>query len=708
MRIELKIKCMMLKDVSDDLLEVIIDHETENYTSAKRLGNPFDHRNYIVLPGYLVMDSMHTDILSDTPMNWQEMPKVLLIGHNIKYDLLYELQHNNTFWLYCLTNKPLIWDTQYFEYLKNGKQREHQMMPLKGERSVSSLYQIEHSGKIDFTGLTSDISKDKLKEYSIEDLKVTKEVYLKQKEYALKHKEFSKLFKEYQGSLLATIFMEYFGIPIYQDKLLETRDLLRTEADKLKRSLMKHFTDYLSSSSLELPAGVNINLRSKTMISAWLFGGHIPYPVRTPRLDKLGNPLRKLETHTLPVVNGVPTKPYKGVELVQDRYKNNKLKTKKVRLKTGDIRYRTEDRLFRLPGFLRPEKKNKTLVSDRAGWPIYKVGREELQEYRGVPFLDTLLDYYDNQKLLNTYYGSKEDDTGILPLIQEGKIRPQINHTSTVTGRFTSKAPNCQNIPRKGNSAVKKLFGKKHWCIMELDFSQLEIMIQAILTKDPKLNQEIIKGTDFHTKRMAMQYNLSYQKALSLKETPIWAERRNQCKGFSFKRSYGAGVNSISLTTGLTPEQVRNLIQKENQEYPKIKEFEDACTKRISFDPLLDIKGNRTLFKKYYSDYKHRMEFSRPQILNYPIQSNAARVLCFTLNKLIYHLLDHQFYQNKLFLVNSVYDSLWFLVHPSIKHRMPQFIKIVQAFANQCFPEKQIEFKLDGKIGDDLYDTSPV
>jgi DNA polymerase I-like protein with 3'-5' exonuclease and polymerase domains len=47
---------------------------------------------------------------------------------------------------------------------------------------------------------------------------------------------------------------------------------------------------------------------------------------------------------------------------------------------------------------------------------------------------------------------------GLLKAELDGVVHPTINECVTATGRYSSKNPNSQNIPREGTSGVKKFF----------------------------------------------------------------------------------------------------------------------------------------------------------------------------------------------------------------------------------------------------------
>lgn len=83
-----------------------------------------------------------------------------------------------------------------------------------------------------------------------------------------------------------------------------------------------------------------------------------------------------------------------------------------------------------------------------------------------------------------------------------------ISH-NTVTGRMSSENPNSQQYPRKSENPLafqyhnepKALFGSRfggNGCIMNADYSALEMRIAGIISKDENLTQALLSGKDLH------------------------------------------------------------------------------------------------------------------------------------------------------------------------------------------------------------------
>lgn len=164
-----------------------------------------------------------------------------------------------------------------------------------------------------------------------------------------------------------------------------------------------------------------------------------------------------------------------------------------------------------------------------------------------------------------------------------GIIHHMLNHTSTVTARFSSSNPNLQNLPKEGKSTVKTLFISRFRSgkIIQSDFTALEVYIQAILTKCKQLIADLLAGLDMHCARVASKEKITYEEAYRLcvvEKVKEWVKKRQGAKEFSFQRTYGAGVELISESTGMTIEEVKALISAENERYPEIERFYSRLT----------------------------------------------------------------------------------------------------------------------------------
>lgn len=102
-----------------------------------------------------------------------------------------------------------------------------------------------------------------------------------------------------------------------------------------------------------------------------------------------------------------------------------------------------------------------------------------------------------------------------------------------------------QNLPRKDKSKVKQMFVSRFGedgCMIEADYSQLEVVGQGVLSNDLHLRQDLKNKVDFHCKRVSARFGCTYEDAVEwcknehFADYILWKQRRTECKVFSFQR----------------------------------------------------------------------------------------------------------------------------------------------------------------------------
>lgn len=715
---------------------VIWDVETTIKESYKRKANPFDPDNYVVMSGYkrqggtVIGDYFgRRGKTNELPEDW--FTKLLsgskvLVGANIKFDILHALvrnQANRNAWMDWVAAGGIVWDIQLAEYLLNGMDPADHMLSLD---ELAPRY----GGNVKFDEVkvlwndgvcTSDIDPDLLRRYLCGtdtehgDIGNTELVFLGQLDRARACGQLRSIYMN-MGSLLCTTEMELNGMAVDKELgLAQARDL-ELEIAQLSVEL----AGYLPK---DLP--FDFNWGSPVQKSAIIFGGKVRYDARVFLKDEQGNQLyAKMDQEHVCLADGgtVALATWQNMDtfhaLEPDlhpepapepvRYKAGKnageLKTKKVKVDDpSKPKSRIEDHWYEFPRLIEPKPKWKG-----ANEGVYSTSSEVIAELggKGIPFLDALSKVTGLTKDLSTYYIMDDpkkpgEKKGMLTLVQaSGIIHHMLNHTSTVTARFSSSNPNLQNLPKEGKSVAKAMFisrfgedGK----IIQSDFTALEVYVQAILTKCLQLISDLKAGLDMHCVRVSQAKGKDYEfvlKAAKDRDHPehkVWDKARTKAKIFSFQRAYGAGAALIAESTGMPREDVDALIEAENIRYPEIEPFYEALTNHLKWNRVLtgkyfqhpDIPGltcnpakafYRTPDGKLYSWRENAapeflakkgtpVSFSPTEIKNYPVQGTGGEWA-----KAAMWLVVRAFYARRNFnglalLVNQVHDALYLDAH---------------------------------------------
>lgn len=704
------------------------DIETTTRTSFKRKANPFDPENYVVMSGYKFKDG---PVVGEyygragaqggrgLPEGWfthlLEGAKVL-VGANIKFDLLYALREpeNLRAWMSWVAAGGTVWDIQLAEYLLNGMGKEEHMLSLD---EMAPRY----GGNVKFDEVkalwaagvsTEDINPDLLRRYLCGDgdehgdIGNTELVFLGQLARARATGQLRSIYLN-MGSLLCTIEMERNGMAVDVQTGM-------TQAAALAERVAEVSVELAAYLPPDLPFDFNWN--SPRQKSALIFGGTVPYEKRVPVLDEQGQQVyAQMEREHVVLADGgtmdratwLNMYAFYGDDGHDEpapepvRFKGGKnageIKTKKVKVNDPSkpkSRMETFDYVFKR--ITEPKKQWAGAVPG-----VYSTAAEVIAELanRDIPFLEALGKVVALTKDLGTYYITTDPDTGeskgMLTLVQaSGIIHHALNHTSTVTGRFSSSNPNLQNLPKGEKSEVKGLFVSRfpNGKVIQSDFTALEVYVQAILTKCDQLIKDLQAGLDMHCVRVSQKEGIPYEEAYRLcvvEAIAEWKTKRTKAKVFSFQRAYGAGAAKISESAKIPLEEVEALIKAEEERYPEVAAFYDQLTKDIAsvakvpdgrrpvYHP--DIPGLvcylkdgywRTPDGKLYTwkqqpspEYLARKgtaaSFSPTEIKNYPVQGTGGEWA-----KAAMWLAVRAFYARGNFrglalLVNQVHDALY-------------------------------------------------
>ena len=337
-----------------------------------------------------------------------------------------------------------------------------------------------------------------------------------------------------------------------------------------------------------------------------------------------------------------------------------------------------------------------------------------------LKIVNNLLKIRQLTKQIDTYY------IGIKEKIDHNDdcVRASFLQMQTDTGRLSCTNPNIQNQPKAFDSKVKEHFVSRftEGKIVEMDYSQLEVCIQAELSQDALFIEDIKNGIDFHCKRVAMKEKLPYDYIIDLvkqKKDPEFIEKRSKIKAFSFARQYGAGAAKISEQTGLTIDECKELIKLEDLNYPQLTEYNKRLLKYVE----KSTHGNKGYYKAFTNRYyfftlevapewlkRKGINFTyRPtQIKNYIVQGTATGdLLPIMLGKFWRKYIIYN--RTKYLLINTVHDSivcdckLEFVDDLIIDLRF--FENVYEHFYSKFNQKQMVPIKIDIKVGHSWYEV---
>lgn len=375
-----------------------IDCETSTFSK----GNPYSQQNKLHLLGVKppLEIGVHFDIEYSDQAYAEQLKQAQdllnqtkrLVVFNGKFDLSW-LRRYGLDYSHCS-----IFDCQLAHFILSGQTASYPSL-----NQVAEYYAL--GTKIDIVaaeywdkGLdTSEVPLNLLQEYLEQDLVLTEQIYLKQREVLSSSSyELQRLVNLSNQDLVVLLEMEYNGIQLDFKGMQEASNICKTKIENIKKELNEYFHP--------IPAYC-LNYNSGDCLSALLYGGKIIEPIRTvigyyKSGGKIGQKRYKVEHKEHLLTRRV--NPPKGSELKKEGY----FATNEETLR--GIKASSADRLI----------------------------------------LDKILELSKVEKLNGTYYEGLQK-LHLEKDWEQNYLHGQFNQCVARTGRLSSSSPNLQNFPQE-------------------------------------------------------------------------------------------------------------------------------------------------------------------------------------------------------------------------------------------------------------------
>jgi DNA polymerase-1 len=166
------------------------------------------------------------------------------------------------------------------------------------------------------------------------------------------------------------------------------------------------------------------------------------------------------------------------------------------------------------------------------------------------------------EKLASSYFSNFLKDN------IDGYVHPQINTMGARTGRMSITDPALQTLPSK-DALVRTAFLPKDdtYGIISSDLDQVEFRLTANLSMDKTLIEVFHEADRTQGDVFTTIMQQVYEDDSLIKEDP----RRGLIKSTVYGKLYGAGAEKMSLTAGVSVEQMQSVINAFDASYPGIK-----------------------------------------------------------------------------------------------------------------------------------------
>ena len=335
------------------------------------------------------------------------------------------------------------------------------------------------------------------------------------------------------------------------------------------------------------------------------------------------------------------------------------------------------------------ERKLEAIKKTQRGYSTDTATLESLLS-SGDEIIKLILEYRSVAKLLSTYIET-------LPLLcdDSGRIHTSYLQTGTATGRLSSRNPNLQNIPIRSEDGrlIRSAFIPKEGSLfLSADYSQIELVVLAHVSKDKELSEAFRKGEDVHRYTASLIFDK--------KSEEVTADERRIAKTINFGIMYGMSPYRLSNELSISRADAKLFIDKYFQRYSGIKAFVENSVKSAEQSGFVKTMGGHTrTVLGINSRNKNEKQAAERVAVNTIIQGTAAEIMKKAMIN-IFAALKAKGYKSRLLL--QVHDELIFEVPTSELAEMKTLVKnLMESAVNLSVPLRaSIE---DGKRWGDMH-----
>ncbi len=312
--------------------------------------------------------------------------------------------------------------------------------------------------------------------------------------------------------------------------------------------------------------------------------------------------------------------------------KVNAEKLKELSVELGEELKRLENTIYRLSdaefNINSPKQMSEILFEKMGLKPMrikktksgYSTDEESLKKlFSQHEIAGHILNYRQLNKLKGTYIDALMDAINPDTL----RVHTTFNQTVTSTGRLSSSNPNLQNIPVKGEYAlrIREAFepveGSVFICA---DYSQIELRLLAHLSGDERLIDAFMNDKDIHAETAAEVFGVI--------EGLVTPELRRRAKAINFGIIYGMGPYGLSEELGISMAEAGRYIDDYLSHYPWVGRFIDACVEDAGKTGLVKTMLGRIRFMpELKSPVDAVKRLGQRLAVNTTIQGSAADII---------------------------------------------------------------------------------
>ena len=613
----------------------------------------------------------------------------LLVGHNIKFDLMWLLEAGFKY-------SGRVYDTMLGEYILNKGIRKSLTLEMSCRRrkigSKDSAIKEWMDRGVSFENIPADV----VEEYGKIDVQITRRLFDSQMaDFKLeKNKHLLMTAKMMNEFLVVLSDMERNGININIEDLNSVEREFRAEFAYLKQKIDKIVYKQMGDTKINLSSPEQLSwliysIKPKDK-KEWCKIFNIGIDKNTgknkkrPQYSRLQ--FRNLVTdNTIPIFKTVAQQCLhcKGKGVIKKIKKDGSPFKNYSKCPECDGEGYIYTEMAKYAGF-RQRPKSVYDVSE-SGFrtdkiTLSKIAAEAEGEFK--EFIDAVVRHNAVDTYLNTFVEGLKNFTN-----EKGFLHPKFMQAVTATGRLSSRDPNFQNQPRGKTFPIRKVVTSRFdgGKILEIDFAQLEFRTAVYLAQDKQGMEDIKNKIDVH------QYTAD-----------IIGVSRQDAKAHTFKPLYG-GVTGT--------EDEKRYYTKFLEKYKDIKTWHD----RLQSEAIRYKRIKLPTGREYSFPYAERTPWGGStygtQIKNYPVQGFATADIVPLACINIYKLMKDK--GVKSLLVKTVHDSIVADVYPGEEDVMSDIFNqgtadVIPALKQYYKIDFNVPLDTELKIGNNWLDMKEV
>ncbi|HNW71409.1 MAG TPA: DNA polymerase [Candidatus Paceibacterota bacterium] len=305
---------------------------------------------------------------------------------------------------------------------------------------------------------------------------------------------------------------------------------------------------------------------------------------------------------------------------------------------------------------------------------------EELEEKN--PIIKEILSYRELQKLLSTY-------VDVIPKMvgKDERLHAKFLQNGTSTGRFSSQEPNLQNLPIRSELGKKIRGGfipQKGYKLSSFDYSQIELRVAAILSKDKKMTKIFHEKKDAHAGVASFVFDVPLEK--------VDSEMRRKAKVINFGIIYGMGVSALQKNLGSNREEAQKFYNNYFNQFSGIRDYLDGVKEFAMKNTFtLTLFGRRRYFPNINSRIPFLKNMAERTATNAPIQGTAADIIKLAI-RFAEEDLEKADLLDKAHLVLQIHDELVYEIEESV---LEKATKIIQKAMEEVLQRSYLKYETD-------------